>query len=66
MDFDAVAYFGPNIAVTPGPRDLFMVMEASEPQYQEYITMFVWTAPPEGTIFADVMEVTFRAKEGQF
>ena len=57
MDFDAVVNFGPNIATQPTPRDVFVVMEASEPLYQTYITDYVWNSAPEGTQFVEVMEV---------
>ena len=61
MDFDAVVTFGPNVETQPTPRDVFVVMEASEALYQTYITDYVWESAPDGTQFVEVMEVRHGA-----
>jgi len=63
MDVDAIASFRSTLEPQPTPRDMFTVMQATDAQYQDYIRQFVWTAEPEGTIFASTMTVTFLAKD---
>jgi hypothetical protein len=62
LDFTAIVTFENTAPILPEGETIYRVMEGAN--YEPYIQEFVWSSPPEGSIFFDVQRTVYLRREG--